>query len=57
MTISQMAIVCEEDDLRLLGELSENLEAGHRAVIIEVDEQVIDDQRKRLDKQTRPRAG
>src|SRR5579884_740037 len=43
-----MAVVREEDDLSLLGQLSEDLEAGGCAIVVEVDEEIVDDQRERL---------
>src|SRR4051794_5870103 len=43
-----MAVMREEDDLGLLSNFGEDLEAGSRAVIVEVDEQVVNDQRQRL---------
>ena len=40
-------MVGEEQDLCLLGELAQDAEAGRRALVIEVDEQVIGDERQR----------
>jgi hypothetical protein len=43
--LDQMVVVREEDDLGFRGEFGKDLEAGCRAVVVEVDEQVVDDER------------
>src|SRR5579863_6459089 len=44
-----MAVVGEEDDLGPVCQLGKNFEPGGRAAVVEVDEQIVDDQRQRLE--------
>src|SRR5690348_923221 len=46
--LQQVLVMGEEQDLRLLGELAQDAEAGRRALVVEVDEQVVRDERHGL---------
>jgi hypothetical protein len=45
---SNPLVVCEEDDLHSLGDVGEQLERERRALVVEVDEDVVEDERQRI---------